>query len=318
MAVLADLERTLERLFERSTARLFRARLQPVQIEHRVERSMERARASRGGRTLVPARYRVRLHPADMDDVVDRSEGPEALAGRLADAALAFARGHDYQLPSRPIVFLVADPSLQRGVVEVDAVVTEIAAPAPLVPDMPVVPARGVADGDEAAGVPATGASPVDRPALKFAGDDLLPQHVDAPPEPAVLVAAVGAPVASGVGSGIRGDGTQTLVFRRPAPPPTRAVLRVTGRDGKERVVQVDGTPMTVGRATDNALVLADSRVSRHHARVQARRGTLVLTDLGSTNGSRVNGVRVDECALGTGDRILVGDTVLLVEQLPG
>jgi pSer/pThr/pTyr-binding forkhead associated (FHA) protein len=63
--------------------------------------------------------------------------------------------------------------------------------------------------------------------------------------------------------------------------------------------------------------VLADPRVSRHHARLQARRGTLVFTDLGSTNGSRVNGVRVDECALGTGDRVVVGDTVLLVEQLP-
>ena len=43
-----------------------------------------------------------------------------------------------------------------------------------------------------------------------------------------------------------------------------------------------------------------------------------MFTDLGSTNGSRVNGVRVDECALGTGDRVQVGDTVLLVEQLPG
>ena len=119
-------------------------------------------------------------------------------------------------------------------------------------------------------------------------------------------------------GGGIRGDGTQTLVFRKPAPAPTRAVLRVVAKDGSERTVEVDGTPLTLGRATDNGLTLADPRVSRHHARLQARRGTLVFTDLGSTNGSRVNGVRVDECALGTGDRILVGDTVLLVEQLPG
>ena len=120
-------------------------------------------------------------------------------------------------------------------------------------------------------------------------------------------------------GSGsIRGDGTQTLVFRRPAPAPTHAVLRVVGRDGAERTIEVDGSPLTLGRATDNGLVIADVRVSRHHARLQARRGTLVFTDLGSTNGSRLNGVRVDECALGMGDRLLVGDTVLVVEQLPG
>ena len=117
---------------------------------------------------------------------------------------------------------------------------------------------------------------------------------------------------------GIRGDGTETLVFRRPAPVPVHARLRVVARDGTEREVEVDGTPLTLGRATDNSLVLADARVSRHHARLQTRRGTLVFTDLGSTNGSRVNGVRVDECALGTGDRVQVGDTILLVEQLPG
>ena len=92
----------------------------------------------------------------------------------------------------------------------------------------------------------------------------------------------------------------------------------VVARDGSEQTVEVDGAPLTLGRATDNGLVVADARVSRHHARLQARRGTLVFTDLGSTNGSRVNGVRVDECALGAGDRVVVGDTVLLVEQLPG
>ena len=132
-------------------------------------------------------------------------------------------------------------------------------------------------------------------------------------------VASVGLAAATPTPSGgIRGDGTQTLVFRRPAPMPTRAVLRVIGRDGSERTVEVDGTPLTLGRSSDNGLVITDPRISRHHARLQARRGTLVFTDLGSTNGSRVNGVRVDECALGTGDRVLIGDTVLLVEQLPG
>ena len=40
----------------------------------------------------------------------------------------------------------------------------------------------------------------------------------------------------------------------------------------------------------------------------------LVLTDLGSTNGCRVNGVRVDEVVLGSGDTIELGDTVLVVD----
>jgi pSer/pThr/pTyr-binding forkhead associated (FHA) protein len=80
----------------------------------------------------------------------------------------------------------------------------------------------------------------------------------------------------------------------------------------------VDGTPLTIGRSPDNVLVIEDRRVSRHHGRFQARRGTLVYTDLGSTNGSRVNGIRVDELVLGEGDRLQVGDTVMVVETLPG
>ena len=42
--------------------------------------------------------------------------------------------------------------------------------------------------------------------------------------------------------------------------------------------------------------------------------GTLVDADLGSTNGSRVNGVQVGELVLGAGDRIELGDTVIMVE----
>ena len=296
MAALADLERLFERLFEQSTARLFRARTQPVQLERRVERAMERARSTRDHRTFVPAHYRVRLDPADLTDVADQAGGAVALAGRLADAALGFARSHGYQLPGRPIVALVADPSVQRGVIEVDAVAAPSSAPtadvdvAPGLLDMPTITPRPMP------------AAVVAEPA----------------PEPAVRPAAPSADPDIPRAGGIRGDGGGTLAFRKPAPAPTRAVLRVVGRDGGERTVEVDGAPLTVGRAADNGLALADPRVSRHHCRLQARRGTLVLTDLASTNGSRVNGVRVDECALGSGDRILVGDTVLLVEQLPG
>jgi pSer/pThr/pTyr-binding forkhead associated (FHA) protein len=92
----------------------------------------------------------------------------------------------------------------------------------------------------------------------------------------------------------------------------------VYDRAGGERIVEVDGTPLTIGRAHDNSLALGDARVSRHHGRLQARMGALVYTDLDSMNGSRVNGIRVDEIALGPGDRLQVGDTVLVVEALPG
>ena len=55
------------------------------------------------------------------------------------------------------------------------------------------------------------------------------------------------------------------MVFTVPPRPAPRARLRVRMPDGSARVVDVDGTDVTIGRATDNDLVLADGRVSRHH-----------------------------------------------------
>jgi hypothetical protein len=308
MAAVADLERLLERVFERTTARLFRAGIQVVQLERRVERAMERARTPEGAWISVPARYRVRLHPSDLADVTARAGGAEAVAVRLAEDALTFARSHGYHLVGRPEVWLVADPVVERGQVEVDPVARAASIPlpsrAPAAPQ-PAAPAASVPPVEPAARVHAAsvGPGPGSGATVGTAGSPLPPMPAAAPEAPS---------------AGIRGDGSQTLVFRRPAPEAARAILRISSRDGRERTLEVGGTPLTVGRSRDNALVLDDGRVSRHHGRFQARRGTLVYTDLGSTNGSRVNGVRVDEVVLGEGDRLQVGDTVMVVETLPG
>ena len=123
MASLADIERFFERVFERSTARIFHTSVQSVQLERRVERSMERARTTDHGprprcRAATASGCTRRTSPG----AADQEGGPEALAARLADAALAFARVHGFHLADRPTVSLVADPSLARGQVEVDAV----------------------------------------------------------------------------------------------------------------------------------------------------------------------------------------------------
>lgn len=334
MPALADLERILERVFERTTARLFRARPQVVQVEHRIERAMERARTQQGTWTVVPSRYRVRLNPDDLAALAADAGGPEALAARLADATLAFARSHGYHLAGRPSVAVVADLSVERAEFEVDAVADRgRPAPEPAPSLAAAAPPVLVPAPDPGHGVPDT---PVVRPAspaptpLPVARADggatgpLASSGAINGGEPAVHVlaepTAEGADEheqAAGNATGSIREATETLVFRKPAPPEARAVLRVTSADGTERLVEVGGAPVTIGRSTDNLVVVPDARVSRHHGRLQTRRGTLVYTDLGSTNGSRVNGVRVDECALGMGDRIVLGDTVLLVEQLP-
>ena len=91
--------------------------------------------------------------------------------------------------------------------------------------------------------------------------------------------------------------------------------VREPGRS--PRRIPMSGGPIRIGRAPECELVLRDSRVSRRHARLHARDGVLVLTDLGSTNGTLVNGHRVTEVALGAGDRIQIGETSLVIEAAP-
>jgi WD40 repeat protein len=55
------------------------------------------------------------------------------------------------------------------------------------------------------------------------------------------------------------------------------------------------GSSITIGRAADNAIVLDDNTVSRHHARLELQGNTYVLTDLDSANGTWVNGRRISE-----------------------
>jgi diguanylate cyclase (GGDEF)-like protein len=77
----------------------------------------------------------------------------------------------------------------------------------------------------------------------------------------------------------------------------------------------VDRT-IEIGRAPGADIVLHDGRVSAVHARVEDRGDAWTIVDLGSTNGTRVNGELVTERALAAGDRIGIGNAVLSFEVL--
>ena len=240
---IARLERFIERLVERPSARLFRTRLQPVQVLRRIERAMEAGRGADGTRGLVPDQFTVRLHPDDLEAF----QADDDLASELASGALRFARAHGYALRGRPRVTLQPDTSNRPGEVDVDAELS---------------------------------------PAIEeVAGAELV-------------------------------DGG-TRVFEVPVVRAPEVVIEVREPNRAPRRVPMSGRPLSIGRAPECELVLKDSRVSRRHARLQARDGVLVLTDLGSTNGTRVNGHRVTELVLGAGDTIQIGETSMVVEAVP-
>jgi hypothetical protein len=71
---------------------------------------------------------------------------------------------------------------------------------------------------------------------------------------------------------------------------------------------------VTVGRHPECNLVLADPNVSRNHAEIRPKGEGFVVVDLGSTNGTRVNGVRVAEQTLRDGDELAFGNTRIRFE----
>jgi dipeptidyl aminopeptidase/acylaminoacyl peptidase len=74
-----------------------------------------------------------------------------------------------------------------------------------------------------------------------------------------------------------------------------------------------------IGRERDNHIILSDPRVSRHHASIAYESGDWVLTDLGSANGTLLNGVPImSPQVLQEGDTLSLGDTELVFQHAPG
>ncbi len=84
--------------------------------------------------------------------------------------------------------------------------------------------------------------------------------------------------------------------------------------DGADRGKVLEGldTPITIGREEGNTIQLNDDRVSRFHVKIQEDHEKVVLTDLESTNGTKVNGEDISLRILKFGDMITVGRSVLL------
>jgi pSer/pThr/pTyr-binding forkhead associated (FHA) protein len=82
-------------------------------------------------------------------------------------------------------------------------------------------------------------------------------------------------------------------------------------------VVTLDSHALRVGRATDNDLsVEGDEYASTHHARFEPRRDGVYVEDIGSTNGTFVNGIRLTrERRLAPGDVVRIGETDLRFES---
>lgn len=302
----AAVERFFERLLERPAARLFRAPIQPEQLQRKLERAMEGGRVSKSDRTYVPNRFRVLLHPADLAQF---EEERTILQADLADAILRRARVRGYRLVARPEVLVVPSDRVGEGEVEVlaeplDPGLVRSAASGlrqvePEAPRPPTPPIPGTAE------LPAVGADA----GLNGHASEQVNGHAATalPAEGPVSFIPVAPPAPGAV--------TPPPVTPAPARPAERiaALIEIRSRNGQPWAFVFRGGVVRIGRGTDNEIVLPDDRVSRRHGQLTSRQGTLVYTDLGSSNGSQVNGAPAREIALGVGDVVRVGNSTLTI-----
>ena len=137
---------------------------------------------------------------------------------------------------------------------------------------------------------------------------------------PSVPIVAPIPPVAPDVPAGPPGS---TMVYAggptpepEPEPAPVAAEVAVLMWDGRERHLGESTT--VIGRSSECDIVVGDPNVSRRHAEVRRVGRGFSLVDLGSTNGTEVNGQRVTETSLMNGDVIGVGTTQITFERRVG
>jgi hypothetical protein len=289
---LAAIERFFERLFERPPARLFAARVEKEQLVRQLQRAMEAERRTSRQRTYAPSFYRVLLNPADLRAF----EAAPRLLEELGEGLRLFARSRGYILRSRPRVVL--EPAATVGQGEV-SVIAETGTSAIVV--------SGLGRTEKATGGDPGSADAGDRQSSVGAG--IEPGASSSEGGPRIAGHDPGRPAST--------IDPNTAVFEaaRPRVPSATIAVHVPGRPAWR--VPVNGGRLRIGRAVENDIVLPDDRVSRHHGQINVRLGTLVYSDLGSTNGSFLNGARVSEIALGPTDVLLLGRSSLTIEPGP-
>jgi Protein of unknown function (DUF3662)/FHA domain len=268
-------------------SRTFRSTVQPVELARKLAKEMDDHKTISIHRVYVPDEYTVFLNPADREQFAAYET---QMRNELAEYLVEHARREGYSLSARPLVLLETDEDLTVGTFGIAvstqspaAAAAEPASEPPRRPPPPPPPASDLPDvADLADQVPVVPAAPPLEPpgaTMVYAPSD----HEPAPPP------------------------------EEPEPREETATLEWPGG-----LITIDQRVVVIGRSSDCDLRIDDANVSRRHAEVRRIGDGYSLVDLGSTNGTEVNGQRIQETALMNGDVIAVGTTRITFERRLG
>ena len=303
MSLAQRFERRLEGLVGGAFARVFKGQVEPVEIGNALQREAADKRNVMGaGQVLSPNRYRVTLSDSDYERLVPWEV---QLTSSLAELVQEYLDENRWETIGDIEVYLARDEQLHTGVFGVASRMEYQAPPRRRPHDslsLPVVP--GMQSGDHPAAVPAP----------------------PAPPAPAAPAPAMpSAPMASGpyspppsspYGGGAPYGGAPVAAPPAQQPRQRPGACVVVDQTNQRFDLRVGSN--VVGRGTDADLQLLDQGISRRHLDIQFDGTTATAYDLGSTNGTTVNGHDVGSQVLRHGDVIRVGHTRLVFHSEPG
>jgi pSer/pThr/pTyr-binding forkhead associated (FHA) protein len=272
-------ERRLEGLVGGAFARVFKGQVEPVEIGSALQReAVDKKKVMGDGAVMCPNRYRVTLSPSDFE----RLEPWETqLTNSLAELVQDYLDENRWTTIGDIEVYLARDDELHTGVFGVASRMEAAAPPRRRPHDSLLMPA--VTPGP-------------DRASPAYAAP---PQRSAPPPPPAPP------PVPASQDQ------------QRYSPPPrtdSRASASVIVDTTSQQYILRAGSNV-VGRGTDADLQLLDQGVSRRHLDIQFDGNFATAYDLGSTNGTAVNGHEVGSQVLRHGDVIRLGHTRLVFHQ---
>jgi hypothetical protein len=270
--VLDRFEKGIERAVNGAFAKAFRSEVQPVEIASALRRECdEKAAIVARDRTIAPNAFVVELGTADHERL---GQWEEALGDELAAVVSDYVRHQRYHLAGPVDVAFERAEDLDTGLFRVRSRTSR---------------------GDSSSGRRAAGA-PVEGPAGPGSGGG---RRAAPPPPPQSGWSQPGGPAGGDAGY----------------PPPPGAALAESRADTRPsldiagQAYQITRPVTVIGRGTDTDVMLDDSGVSRRHAEIHITDGRARIIDLGSTNGTYVDGAKRPVSTLVEGSVITIGRT---------
>jgi Protein of unknown function (DUF3662)/Inner membrane component of T3SS, cytoplasmic domain len=276
-------ERRLEGLVGGAFARVFKGQVEPVEIGNALQReASDKRNVVPNGQVMAPNRYRVTLSTSDHERLVPWEV---QLTNSLAELLQEYLDENRWSTIGDIEVYLAQDDQLHTGVF---GVASRMESQAP--------PRRRPHDSLSLPAVPGLAPGQYPQPAP-------MP-----PPVPAPQMAPAGYSAQYGPPPG------QPMPQPMQQPPRRRAAASLVVDQTNQHFDLRVGSNV-VGRGTDADLQLLDQGISRRHLDIQFDGNFATAYDLGSTNGTSVNGHEVGSQLLRHGDVIRVGHTRLVFQQ---